>query len=220
VIVTARDTGHGMTDEVLRRAFEPFFTTRSAQGRVGLGLSTVFGIVSQHGGIVTVRSAVGQGTTFTLYFPEVQAAAERGDQGAARGPDDPAVILLVDDDDHVRDVAREMLLLGGHTVLEARNGAEAVAVSEQHPGPIALLLTDVLMPGLSGPALGERLSRLRPGLRVLYMSAYPSDALIGSDQAPGPAILPKPFTQDSLGRAVRAALGRGLADSPPSGRPD
>jgi PAS domain S-box-containing protein len=218
VVVTARDTGHGMTGEIQQRIFEPFFTTRGAHGRVGLGLSTVLGIVSQHGGIVTVRSGVGQGTTFALYFPEVEAGGDRGDLDLPRDLDGPAVILLVDDDDHVRELARDMLLLGGYTVLEARSGAEAIGLSERHPGRISLLLTDVVMPGLSGPALGERLSRLRPGLRVLYMSGYPSDVLTGGDRTPDRAILAKPFSEESLSRAVRAALGGSLeaANRPPA----
>ena len=211
VALTVRDTGHGMTDEIQGRIFEPFFTTRGERGRVGLGLSTVLGIVSQHGGIVTVRSAVGHGTTFTLYVPEVEPEAE-GERLGRPESGGPGVILLVDDDDDVRELARDMLQLGGYTVLEARSGTEAVRVSEQHAGPIHLLLTDVVMPGLSGPGLGERLSRLRPGLPVLYMSGYPTDVIAGGDRPPGFTILPKPFTQESLAHAVREALGRGPDD--------
>jgi PAS domain S-box-containing protein len=215
VVFTVRDTGHGMTEEVQRRIFEPFFTTRGARGRVGLGLSTVFGIVTQHGGIVTVQSTVGQGTTFALYFPEVEPepGGERPD-GPGR-PGGPGVILLVDDDDHVRELARDMLQLGGYTVLEAASGADAIRVSEQHDGALDLLVTDVVMPGLSGPALGERLARLRPGLRVLYMSGYPAEAVAGRDPSSSPAILAKPFTQELLVRAVREALRRGASGAPP-----
>jgi CheY-like chemotaxis protein len=203
-----------MTDEVVRRAFEPFFTTKAAGKGTGLGLSTVFGIVRQSGGWIEVDSAPGRGTVFDLYFPRVDAGASgrAGPAGggtagtAARGTE---TVLVVEDNDAIRALGTRVLRERGYTVLSAPGGEEALAVAETHPGAIDLLVSDVVMPGMSGHALAEGLLRTRPGLKVLFLSGY-SDEELGrhGPLRPGWVLLPKPFTPAGLAETVRALLGR------------
>jgi signal transduction histidine kinase len=207
VRLTVRDSGVGMDVATQARLFEPFFTTKEVGKGTGLGLATVYGIVRQSGGTITVHSAAGSGSTFEVYLPR---AADAGRPGAAVAA--PAVItdggrtvLLVEDEDAVRELAREILQERRYTVLEARNGREAIEVAARTPGPISLLLTDVVMPGITGPELARRLSAGRPGLKILYVSGHPDRAVAGEARAPG-LFLHKPFSPEALAAKVREAL--------------
>ncbi|HEU4628462.1 MAG TPA: ATP-binding protein [Gemmatimonadaceae bacterium] len=214
-LLRVRDTGTGMDELTRARAFEPFFTTRAAGQGSGLGLATVYGIVDQAGGYVALDSAVGRGTTVTILLPPAREPAAEADEPAP-GPTPPAggseTVLLVEDQPPVRQVAQRLLERQGYTVLPAASGDDALALVQRHDGPIHLLLTDVVMPRMSGRVLAERLRERRAGVRVLFMSGYATDVLDadGLLQA-GAQLLPKPFTPESLGRAVRAALGGATA---------
>jgi PAS domain S-box-containing protein len=209
VALTVADTGVGMSEEVRTRAFEPFFTTKAPGQGTGLGLATVYGVVKQMGGHITLESAVGRGTAVTVYLPlaaEAHATPEAasGDR-APRGGNE--TVLLVEDEGDVRELAIEMLEGYGYRVLSAGSPAEALTLAERHGGPIHLLLTDVVMPGLSGPELARRLESLRPGLRVLYMSGYSEHPTLQRDVLdPEAALLPKPFTSEELAGRVREVL--------------
>src|ERR1700735_3967489 len=174
VLLSVRDTGHGMDQETLTHIFEPFFTTKDRTKGTGLGLATVYGTVRQSGGCITVSRKVGEGTTFQIYLPRVEDPVEVTEAPAAapepaRGAE---TILVVEDDDAVRRMTREFLKIKGYTVIEARSAAEAIQFIERDAAPIDLVLTDVLMPGMKGRELVERLAEIRVGLKVLYMSAY------------------------------------------------
>ena len=209
VMLAVSDSGQGIPRELQKHIFEPFFTTKEQGKGTGLGLATVYGIVKQSGGYIEVDSAPGRGTTFRIYLPRVDAetpAAERGARAAAPigGTE---TILLVEDEDGVRELARDILRSNGYTVLEARNGAEALLLGEGHRGPLELLLTDVVMPRMSGREVAERMTARRSDLSVLYMSGYTDDAVIrhgvlGSDTA----FLQKPFTPAALVQRVRETL--------------
>ncbi len=210
VMLSVTDTGTGMDKATQARIFEPFFTTKEKGKGTGLGLSTVFGIVQQSEGSVWVYSEVGVGTTFKIYLPRVDAAAEELRPQRSTALKGTETIVLAEDEDQVRDVARGILRRYGYTVLEARNAGEALLLVEQHQGPIHLLLTDVVMPGMSGPQLAQRLAKIRPDMKVLFMSGYTDDSavrhrVIESDFA----YLQKPITVDTLTRKVRAVLDDG-----------
>jgi two-component system cell cycle sensor histidine kinase/response regulator CckA len=211
VRLQARDTGQGMDAETQSRIFEPFFTTKGPGRGTGLGLSTVYGIMKQLGGYILVDSEVGRGTAFSLYFPKVEAQGESLGAHQTRSflPRGTETILLVEDEPGVRALVSETLQVYGYTVLEARHGIEALLIGTQHAGPISLLMTDVVMPQMSGREVADRLQPLRPGMRVLYMSGYTDEAVIhhGVENAEQD-FLQKPFTPEALVRKVRDLLDR------------
>ena len=212
VMLAISDTGHGMDQKTLARIFEPFFTTKELGKGTGLGLSTVYGIVKQSGGNIWVYSEVGRGTTFKIYLPRVDNHADEYKRTAdsARLGEGTETILLVEDEEMLRKLARQTLTMHGYQILEASNGDEALALSKEYNGVIHLLLTDVIMPGMNGRELCTRMLETRANLRVLFMSGYTDDAIIHQgvlDEAAN--FLQKPFPPDSLARKVREVLDGG-----------
>ena len=210
VVLTVTDTGTGMTAAVQARLFEPFFTTKAVGKGTGLGLATVHGIVTRSGGTVNVYSEVGRGTSIKVYFPRAGAIAEAVEAPleATREVSAAHTVLVVDDADGLRELTRRLLERQGYTVLVAVDAEEASRLFEENPS-IDVLLTDVVMPGASGPELTRRLVAQRPGLKVIYMSGYTEDAIVHHEVLnPGIAFLHKPFTSESLGRKIREVLDR------------
>jgi two-component system, cell cycle sensor histidine kinase and response regulator CckA len=191
------------------RVFEPFFTTKEQGKGVGLGLATVYGIVKQNGGYIWVYSEPGHGTTFKVYLPPIEVAAEApqiestDERGKKHGWE---TVLLVEDEDAVRVLAREVLRRQGYVVLEARHGLDALRVAERHGESIHLMVTDVVMPHLSGRDLAERLMVLRPEMKVLFISGYTDHAVMHRELLPGSEFLQKPFTPAAFARKVRGVL--------------
>ena len=209
VLLAVSDTGVGMTAEARARIFEPFFTTKEQGKGTGLGLSVVYGIVKQNGGHIWVYSEPGQGTTFKVYLPRISQAAEP--ESLPLMPDSQhcgaETILLAEDEEVVRQVTRRMLEMKGYTVLEAAGGSAALALSEKHRGAIQLLLTDVLMPEMSGKNLAQRLALRRPETKVLFMSGHTENAIVHHGLLkPGIAFIQKPFRLEALIRKVREVL--------------
>jgi signal transduction histidine kinase/CheY-like chemotaxis protein len=208
-VLAFRDTGHGMSEETQSHIFEPFFTTKDRGKGTGLGLATVYGTVSQSGGFIAVSSKVGTGTEIRIFLPRVEEPVEVTTPAEipVQVRKGEGTILVVEDDDAVRRMTREFLKISGYTVLEARSGADAIQFMERREQPIDLVLTDVLMPGMKGRELVERLSKLRAGIKVLYMSAYTEDAAINIGVlSPGTAFIEKPFSPDDLANKVREVM--------------
>jgi len=209
VALRVADTGHGMDEATLGRIFEPFFTTKAENG-TGLGLSTVYGIVQQSGGRVWAESAPGRGATFHVWLPRAAGTGCPRDGAASPAAELPGgdeTVLLVEDEDAVRQLAGRILRRHGYQVIDAAGGEQALRALAGHPGPIHLLLSDVVMPGMSGPDLAARLTADDPSLRVLFMSGYPGDALarhgVTGERL---KLIPKPFTAERLVRCVRSVL--------------
>jgi PAS domain S-box-containing protein len=208
VLLSVTDTGVGMDEQTQANVFEPFFTTKPGQRGTGLGLATVYGVVVQSGGHITLSSEPQQGTTFCLYFPaQPGQRASLAPAPSERGAGTLATVLLVEDESMVRRAAFAILRRAGYSVLQAANGPSALAVAESHPGAIDLLLTDVIMPGMSGSDLALRLNAVRPATRVLYMSGYTAN-VIGREGvlASDTAFIQKPFTPEALLDKVREVL--------------
>jgi two-component system cell cycle sensor histidine kinase/response regulator CckA len=214
VVLSVSDTGTGIDREIQERIFDPFFTTKEQGKGTGLGLSTVYGIVKQSGGYIWLESEVGRGSTFSIYLPRVQAdpAPERPDRAPAARPRS-ATVLLVEDEEGVRRVARKMLERSGFTVLEASNGEEALRLCAGREGAIDLVVTDVVMPGMGGGELVECLAALRPGIRVLFMSGYTDEAVEKHGAlVPGASFVQKPFTPELLVSRVVEMLNGGSGE--------
>jgi hypothetical protein len=210
VLIAVSDTGTGMSAETQAHIFEPFFTTKAQGKGTGLGLATVYGIVKQSGGFIWVYSELGRGTSFKIYLPRVDQPVERISPvvpSVSEAPRGTATILLTEDEQDVREVAREFLESGGYAVIEARDGAEALGFVHKHETTINLLVTDMVMPGMTGLELAARLKEKRPGLRILYMSGYSDRAAAESLQSdPSLRFLTKPFSRWALLRAVHELL--------------
>jgi PAS domain S-box-containing protein len=209
VLLAVSDTGMGMDKETQSRIFEPFFTTKEKGKGTGLGLSTVYGIVKQSGGYVMVQSEEHRGTTFHIYLPRIEGVAEKHAVPVAHAAiGGTETVLLVEDEDSVRQLVRDTLAAKGYRVLEAENGEAGMAAAAQHQGKINLVITDVVMPGMGGRELVKQLVQLRPGTKVLYLSGYTEDAIINEGTIErGAAFLQKPFTLQNLSRKVREVLG-------------
>jgi two-component system cell cycle sensor histidine kinase/response regulator CckA len=208
VLLAVSDTGVGMSEEVQRHLFEPFFTTKAPGAGTGLGLATVFGVVKQSGGSIYVYSEEGRGTTFKIYLPAAAGAAERsrdnGDVAAERGSE---TVMLVEDDESVRNLVRVMLEAKGYHVLAAAGAHEAERLCAERAGGVDLLLTDVVMPEVNGRVLAERLSAMSPSMRILFMSGYSDEAVYRHGEiSPNASFIEKPFTDRTLARKVREVL--------------
>ncbi|OFW47162.1 MAG: hypothetical protein A3J29_02155 [Acidobacteria bacterium RIFCSPLOWO2_12_FULL_67_14b] len=209
VVLTVRDTGHGMEAETAARIFEPFFTTKEAGKGTGLGLSTVYGIVAQSNGYVAVDTALGHGTAMHVFLPRIEGAEVV--PVTAEDPARPApgheTLLLVEDEDFVRELLLEFLESAGYTVIEARSAEDALGLVKDTGPAIDLLVTDMVLSGMNGARLAERLKGMMPRLVTLYISGYPGDEMFADGVFdPGPAFLAKPFTRHALTRKVRETL--------------
>jgi PAS domain S-box-containing protein len=209
VVLAVSDNGSGMDEETQNRIFEPFYTTKELGKGTGLGLATVYGIVKQSGGSIWVYSEPGHGTTFKIYFPRVDQTLIVESSRKAQLALQPGTetVLLVENSEPLRALAKEFLRSSGYAVLEAENGKEALRIAKAFTGPIHLLLTDVIMPGMGGKQLAKQFASLRPPAKVLYMSGYSDDAILQSGKLTTEMVfLEKPFTRDILLRKVRSVL--------------
>ncbi len=217
VMLAVSDTGVGMDADTQHRIFEPFFTTKHPGKGTGLGLSTVYGITKQMGGHIRCESEPGRGTTFRLFLPQIEEPLRLPElpPTLAEAPAGAETILLVDDEPALRSLARHVLEMKGYRVLEAGNAEQALKIGESHRGPIHLLVTDVIMPGQSGPRLAAQLSALRPSLQVLFLSGYSDDAIVhhGVLDSRRP-FLQKPFTPEMLTQKVREVLDADFGKEP------
>jgi CheY-like chemotaxis protein len=209
VMLAVTDTGMGMDPDTQSHIFEPFFTTKERDKGTGLGLATVYGVVKQSGGYIAVDSEKGKGASFKVYLPRVEQAvalpeASSAMPQSARGSE---TILLVEDSEPLLKLAHMFLTEGGYHVLTAAHGTQALQVAQQHAGLIHLLLTDVVMPGMNGRVLAERLTPRQPGMKVLYMSGYTDSFIAGHGVLePGTHLIHKPFTAETLTQKVRELL--------------
>ena len=212
-MLAVSDTGTGMSAQTKARIFDPFFTTKQPGQGTGLGLSSVYGIVKQSAGYITVESEPGRGTTFKVYFPRIEGSvAATAQRPATVSLDGDETVLLVEDHAEVRRLTGKVLEAHGYTVLVAADGVEALRIAEQHAGAIQLLVSDIVMPGMRGREVGLLLAAARPEMRVLYLSGYADESLVhGGELEPGLAFLQKPFTPDALARRAREVL-----DAPPN----
>lgn len=224
VMLAVSDTGFGMDPETAARAFEPFFTTKELGKGTGLGLAMAYGIVTQSGGDIRLDTNPGLGTTFKIYLPRLEEALEDDVEPAPfnlrmiRGTE---TILVLEDEKALRDLIRQVLCKAGHTVLDTGDPEEAIQLCERHAGEIALFITDVVLPKLSGPEVVERVATMRPGMKIIYISGYPGKAAIPNLLRPtGAPFLEKPFTPDALVRKVREVLDGRDTDRPDTDRPD
>ncbi len=209
VMLAVSDTGAGMEDEVLEHLFEPFFTTKAVGKGTGLGLATVYGIVKQSGGYIWVYSEIGQGTIFKIYLPRVDAEADAITKGVSESMNlkGKETVFLVEDEEIVRKLSKQILESCGYTVVEARNGAEALELCKKSDKHFDLLLTDVVMPKMSGRQLVKHITGVRPGIKVLYMSGYTDDSVLRNGViAAGENFIQKPFTFNTLAGQVREML--------------
>ena len=200
-----------MDKETLSHLFEPFFTTKELGKGTGLGLSTVYGIVKQSAGYISVDSEPGRGTTFTVYLPRVTDEVEAAEfvHTTAEVPLGSETVLLVEDEEMVRALARRILQTHGYNLLEAQDGFQALRLCQEYTGMIHLLVTDVVIPGMSGRAVADHLSSVRPSMKVLYLSGYTDNSIVHHGvMDTGTAFLPKPFTPADLARKVREVLDR------------
>jgi CheY-like chemotaxis protein len=209
VMLTVTDTGCGMDAQTQARMFEPFFTTKGPGKGTGLGLATVYGVVKQSGGYIYVYSESGRGTTFKIYLPQVSAdldvlLPDSEKRRSARGTE---TILFVEDEQSVRELVRDYLVGAGYCILEASDGVQALKVAAAHPGPVHMLITDVVMPHLSGPQLATKLSAERTDLKVLFISGYTDDTVFRHGVLEGGvAFLQKPFNLKALSQKIREVL--------------
>jgi len=207
-LLAVTDTGIGMDHDTQALIFEPFFTTKEKGKGTGLGLATVYGVVKQSGGFIWVYSELGKGTTFKIYFPRVlEALNVRPPTDPSKAPSGTETILLVEDEQEVREVTREFLELSGYVVLIAKNGEEAINLTKEYKGSIQLLITDMVMPGMGGRDLANQMIANRKDLRVIFMSGYTEYAVLQQGELELDAVLmPKPFTKEVLARTVREVL--------------
>jgi len=209
VQLVVADTGVGMDAETQSHIFEPFFTTKEKGKGTGLGLATVYGIVKQTGGFIWVHSELGQGTSFKIYIPRVNQAEEQigSSNPATEAPTGSETVLLTEDEQDVREITRQFLESGGYKVIEARDASEALQLAAVHQGSIDLLVTDMVMPGMTGQELAVCLQRGQPGLCVVFMSGYSEHAATEmADADPSVRLLTKPFSRAALLRTVREVL--------------
>ncbi|MBI4607162.1 MAG: PAS domain S-box protein [Planctomycetes bacterium] len=210
VLLSVKDTGRGMDPETRAHLFEPFFTTKERGEGTGLGLATVYGVVTQSGGAIAVHSEPGRGTRFDVYLPRSSEVEEASGPvpPLPAGPSGGETLLVVEDESTVRAMLRDLLEARGYCVLEASDGQEALSVAQKLDGPLHILVTDLLLPGMTGRELAARLRRQRFGIKVLYMSGYGGDAVRPELSSPDAAFIQKPFTPESLAIKVRDVLER------------
>jgi two-component system cell cycle sensor histidine kinase/response regulator CckA len=208
VMFSVQDTGRGMDSETLLHIFEPFYTTKDKAKGTGLGLPTVYGIVQQSGGCITVTSKPGQGAMFKVYLPGFVAPAEPMDGHEREAPRGTETILIAEDADLIRQLTREILEVRGYNVIEAANGEEALRICKAYVGTIHLTLTDVVMPGMSGRDVAEEAVQLRPDMKVLLMSGYADEISKLGFLHPGLHFIEKPFTSNALALKIREVLDR------------
>jgi CheY-like chemotaxis protein len=219
VMLAVSDSGVGMDAATQAHMFEPFFTTKEQGKGTGLGLATVYGIVKQSNGYIWVYSELGRGSTFKIYLPRVEAniAESRAEETSSVVHRASEVVLVVEDETAVRALVKDVLTSNGYTVLEASRGDEALSICDQHKGPIHLMVTDVIMPQMSGRELATRLASLRPDMKVLFMSGYTNEGIVHQGVLErDTAFLQKPFTPNSLARKVREVLDASSKNKAPA----